>query len=162
AAAVAAGLEAPVTQMEIQCEALARYHLVQPVGRAHWPDGTVTTHYRFTHALYQQAAYARIGVGRRAQLHHRLGTRFEAAYACHGRASAAELAEPLARGQDARRAVLYLYQAAEHAARRYAPHEVTALLLRALALLREVPATPERTQQELDIQVVLGPALMAT
>ena len=38
------------------CEALVRYHLVQPVGLTQWPDGTVTTRYTFTHALYQQAA----------------------------------------------------------------------------------------------------------
>ena len=64
----------------------------QPVGLAHWPDGTVTTHYTFTHALYQQAAYERIRVVRRIQLHHRLGTRLEAAYGARAGEIAAELA----------------------------------------------------------------------
>jgi DNA-binding winged helix-turn-helix (wHTH) protein/predicted ATPase len=161
-AGVAAGLEASLAQMETQCEALARYDILQPVGLAHWPDGTVTTHYTFTHALYQQVAYERIGVGRRMQLHHRLGLRLEAAYGPRGREVAAELAAHFGRGQDARQAVHYLHQAAENAAQRYAPHEVTTLLNRALTLLRELPESPERAQQELDIQVTLGPAWMAT
>jgi DNA-binding winged helix-turn-helix (wHTH) protein/predicted ATPase len=161
-AAVAAGLETPMAQMETQCEALARYHILQPNELAHWPDGTVTTHYTFIHALYQQVAYERMGVGRRMQLHHRLGVRLEAAYGTRVREIAAELAEHFERGQDARRAVHYLHQAAENAAQRYAPHEVTTILTRALARLRELPETPERTQQELDIHVLLGPALMAT
>ena len=155
-AVMAAGLEAPMAQMETQCEALARYHILQPVGLAHLPDGTITTHYTFTHALYQQVAYERIGVGRRVQLHHRLGVRLEAAYGTLVHEIAAELAEHFGRGQDARRALRYLHQAAENAAQRYAPHEVTTLLTRALALLRELPETPERTQQELDIHVLLG------
>jgi predicted ATPase/DNA-binding winged helix-turn-helix (wHTH) protein len=161
-AGVAAGLEAPTAQIETQCETLARYHLVQQIGLAHWPDETVTTHYAFTHALYQQVAYERIGVGRRLQLHHRLGDRLEAAYGTRVREVAAELAAHFGRGQDAWRAVHYLHQAAENAAQRYAPHEVTTLLTRSLALLRELPESPERAQQELDIHVLLGPALMAT
>jgi predicted ATPase len=96
------------------------------------------------------------------QLHHRLGVRLEAAYGAQMRQIATELAEHFGRGQNARRAVRYLHQAAENAAQRYAPHEVATLLSRALALLRELPETPERAQQELDLHVLLGPALMAT
>jgi DNA-binding winged helix-turn-helix (wHTH) protein/predicted ATPase len=162
AAAVAAGLEAAVPQIEMQCDALVRWQLLRPGGLETWPDGTVAACYTFTHALYQQAAYERIGSGRRAQLHQRLGTRLEAAYGSHVRDIAAALAEHFGRGQDARRAVLYLHQAAENAAQRYAPHEVTALLTRALALLKGLPETPERIRQELDLQIAMGPALMAT
>jgi predicted ATPase len=161
-AAVAAGLEASTAQIEPPCEALARYQLVQPVGLAHWPDGTITTHYTFTHALYQQVAYARLGLGRRAHLHQQLALRLEAAYGPRAREIAVELAEHWVRGHDARRAVRYLHLAAENAAHRAAPQTVIALLTRALDLLRTLPETPERASQELALHVLLGPAWMAT
>ena len=56
----------------------------------------------------------------------------------------------------------YLHQAAENAARRSAQYEVIGLLTRALALLTQLPETSERLQQELDIQVALVPAWMAS
>ena len=161
-AAVAAGLEASTAQIEPQCEALARYQLVQPVGLAHWPDGTVTTHYTFTHALYQQVAYARLGLGRRTHLHQQLALRLEGAYGPRTREIAVELAEHWARSHDADRAIRYLHQAAENAARRAAPQTVIALLTRAVALLRTLPETPARASQELALHVLLGPAWMAT
>ena len=162
AAAVAAGLEAPTAQMETRCEALARYHLVQAVGLTHWPDGTVTTHYTFTHALYQQAAYERIGSGRRVQLHQRLGTRLAAAYGARAGEVAAELAVHFEHGRDYRRAVQYLQQAGENAIRRCANQEAIRLLSKGLELLTTLPDTPERSQQELMLQSTLGPALIAT
>jgi predicted ATPase len=161
-AAVAAGLAASTAQSETQCEALARYQLVQPVGLAHWPDGTITTHYTFTHALYQQVAYARLGLGRRVQLHHQIALRLEGAYGARAREIAGELAEHFRRSHDAPRAVRYLHQAAETAAHRAAPQVVIALLTRAVDLLRTLPETPARAQQELALYVLLGPALMAT
>ena len=85
------------------------------------------TRYEFTHALYQQVAYARLGPGHRGQLHQRLGVRLEAAYGPRAEEIAAELAEHFARGHDVRRAVHYLHQAAENAARRSAQHEAIGL-----------------------------------
>jgi predicted ATPase len=162
AAAVAAGLEAPAAQMETRCEALARYHVLQPVGLTQWPDGTVTTHYTFTHALYQQAAYERMGVIRRVQLHHRLGTRLEAAYGVRAGEIAAELAVHFEHGRDSRRAVQYLQQAGENALRRCANQEAIRLLTKGVELLTTLPDTPERSQPELILQTTLGPALIAT
>ena len=161
-AAVAAGLEAPADQMETWCEALTRYQVLQPVGLTQWPDGTVTTHYTFTHALYQQAAYERMGVVRRIQLHHRLGTRLEAAYGARAGEIAAELAMHFEHGRDYHRAVQYLQQAGENAMRRCANHEAIQLLTKGLELLTTLPDTPERSQQELILQTTLGPALIAT
>jgi hypothetical protein len=43
----------------------------------------------------------------------------------------------------------------------YAPTDAIVHLTRALTLLAELPATPERIQQELILQATLGPALMA-
>jgi predicted ATPase len=57
--------------------------------------------------------------------------------------------------------VRYFHQAAEKAAQRYAHREVTHLVTRALALLRQLPETPERAQHELDLHMTLGPVLAA-
>ena len=162
AAAVAAGLEAPAAQMETQCEALTRYQVLEPVGLTRWPEGMVTTHYTFTHALYQQAAYERLGVIRRIQLHHRLGTRLEAAYGAQASEIAAELAMHFEHGRDYHRAVQYLQQAGENAIRRCAHHEAIQLLTKGLELLITLPDTHERSRQELILQTTLGPVLIAT
>src|SRR5205807_5177460 len=106
--------------------------------------------------------YQRISAGRRARLHRLIGDREEAGYGERARDRAAELAMHFERGRDYPRAVQYLQQAAENAAQRHAHHEVTALVTKGLELLATLPETPARAQQELDFQLALGPALMAT
>ena len=53
-AAVAAGSQAPVEDVEVVCEGLAaQQHLLDEAGLGVWPDGTpVGGRYRFRHALY--------------------------------------------------------------------------------------------------------------
>ena len=148
AAAVAAGLEVDAEVVEERCEALVAQHLLRPLGVATWGNGTVAPRYAFRHALHQQVVYQGLGMSRAAQLHRRLGECLEDAYGAQAGEAAAELAEHFVRGQDARRAVRYLYQAAQNAAHRYAHHEVIALLTRALAFLRRLPETPARVDQE--------------
>ncbi|MGH7960379.1 MAG: AAA family ATPase, partial [Candidatus Binatia bacterium] len=51
AAAVAAGLGTDVWEVEEQCTGLVRRgRVLHPWGASEWPDGTVTTRYRFVHA----------------------------------------------------------------------------------------------------------------
>jgi predicted ATPase len=78
------------------------------------------------------------------------------------RERATELAVHFERGQDYRRAVRHLRQAADNVLRRYAYQEAITLLTRGLELLRFLPATPERTQQELALHMALGAPLIAT
>ena len=80
-AAVAAGSQAPVEEVEAVCDGLAaQQHLLDDVGLRVWPDGTRGGRYRFQHALYQQVLYDQIGTARRMQLHRRIGERLEAGY----------------------------------------------------------------------------------
>jgi predicted ATPase len=163
AAVVATGLPDTVVAVEELCEGLVRrQHWLRPAGVAEWPDGTVAARYRFTHWLYQHVAYQRLGTARRIQLHQRLGVRVETAYGGRPGEIAAELAVHFERGRDYRRAVQYLQQAAETALRRYAYPEAIARLTKGLELLSILPESPERTRQELELQLTLGPALMAT
>ncbi len=100
--------------------------------------------------------------GRRLRLHRRIGAREETGYGEQTRAHAAELAMHFERAQDTARAVRYLQQAADNAMQRYACQEAGDYLRRGLALLTALPETPARVQQELDLQLALGPALIAT
>jgi predicted ATPase len=130
-------------------------------GLAEWPDGTVSGCYGFRHALYQEVVYQRLGVGQQARWHRVVGARLEQAYGVRTQEVAAELALHFQRGHDVQRSVQYLGQAADNAAQRHAPHEVSELLTTALAALQTLPKTAERAQQELTLQLALGPALMA-
>ena len=60
------------------------------------------------------------------------------------------------------RAVQYLQQAGENAVRRSAHQEAISHLTKGLELLKTLPDTPERTQQELTLQLALGLPLIAT
>lgn len=162
-ATVAAGLAHTVDAVETCCAALARKgQFVHAMGVETWPDATIATRYGFLHTLYQEVLYERLAAGRRLRLHQRIGLHKEGAYGARAADIAAELAMHFVRGQDAPRAIQYLRQVAETAARRYAHHEVIAALSRALTLLAALPSTPEHLRQELEIQMALGPALMAS
>jgi len=162
-AALAASVEAAEETVETQCAGLAqRGQFLQAHGVEEWPDGTVTGRYGFRHTLYQQVLYARVPVARRLRWHRQIGRRLEAGYGAQAGTRAAELAMHFERGRDTPRAVQYLGQAAENAAQRQAPHEVIALLTTGLGLLATLPATPARAQQEMAMQLALGPALSAT
>jgi DNA-binding winged helix-turn-helix (wHTH) protein/predicted ATPase len=162
AAAVAASLGEASEVIDARCAALARQgQFVQAHGTEVWPDGTVAGRYRFGHALYQDVIYARVPLGRRAYLHRQIGWRLEAGYGPQASEIAAELAMHFLHGHDNVRAVQYLQQAGANAMRRWAHQEAMAYLTRGLELLETQPDTPGRAQQELDLQLALGPALMA-
>ena len=162
-ASVAAGLQRADDTIEAVCERLARRGLfLEERELATWPDGTVSGRYGFRHGLYQDVLYQGLAPGWRARLHQQIGERQERGHGEHAREAAAELAMHFERGQDFARAVRYLQQAAENAARRYAYQEVIALVTKGLELLATLPESPARAQQELDLLLALGPAWRAT
>jgi predicted ATPase len=163
AAAVAAGVEMEVEEVEERCAGLARCgQFLQASGSESWPDGTVAGCYTFRHALYQQVVYAQLPATRRRRLHRRIGERVEAGYGAAAGDRAAELALHFERGGDDGRAVAFRRQAAANALGRWAYQEVIEHLTRGLEVLQQLPDTPELLQQELDIQTMLGRALMVT
>ena len=162
AAAVAAGVAAEA-QVEERCTELTRrQHFLASRGTSEWPDGTVTARYSFLHALYQEVWYERVTGRRRINLHRCIGVRLEAGYGTQAGEVAVELAVHFEVGREYQRAVQYLGQAAQRALSRRAYHEAIDHLTRGLALLKTLPDTPERAQQEFDLQLALGPVLMAT
>ena len=124
AAAVAAGADAPLTDVEERCAALAgKMSFLQDAGDDEWPDGTVSARFRFRHALYREAVYARLTAARRSGLHNRIGMRQEAAYGDNANEIASELARHFEQGRNFKRALQYREQAARNALRRSAPRE---------------------------------------
>jgi predicted ATPase len=164
AAAVAAALGLSVDCVERVCEGLVRREqLIAAQGLVDWPDGTLSESYAFRHGLYQEVLYRRIGGGRRIRLHRAIGERLEAGHGAEeAEALAVELAEHFEQGRDDRRAVRYHRLAGETALRRYAAQAARAHLSRGLELLSRWPQDTERAQEELQLQVAIGVALIAT
>jgi predicted ATPase/DNA-binding winged helix-turn-helix (wHTH) protein len=162
-AAVVAGSKREAEAVEEICEELAwQGHFLQEEGVEEWPDGTLSGRYQFRHALYQSVLYERVAVARQVRLHRQIGEQEEQAYGDRTREIAVELAAHFERGRDYRRAVRYLQQAGENALRRSAPQEAILLLTKGLEVLKRLPETPDRLQQELTLQITLGAPLIAT
>jgi DNA-binding winged helix-turn-helix (wHTH) protein/tetratricopeptide (TPR) repeat protein len=148
---------------EERCAALARHgRFLRPTGAVAWPDGTVSSGFRFAHDLHRTVLYDRIPAGRRARLHAAVAGRLERAYGPAAAAHAAELATHFLEGRDHPRAVGYLQAAAAQALGRSAPREAIQHLEALLEALPGLPDGPERDQAELAAQLSLGPALITT
>jgi DNA-binding winged helix-turn-helix (wHTH) protein/predicted ATPase len=163
AAAVAAGTEAPVEQVEEWCDGLVkRGQFLQAEEPRALPDGTLCGSYHFLHALQQAVLYERIPSMRRLRLHRRVGDGQEHIYGARAREIASELAVHFAQGQVYAKAIHYHHQAGKNAVRRSAHQEAIAHLQRGLELLQMLPTTPERDEQELRLRLALVESLRAT
>jgi predicted ATPase len=118
--------------------------------------------YLFKHALIQDAAYASLLKSTRQWVHQQIAqvleTRFPEVVETQPELVAHHCTEA---GQDAT-AISYWQRAGQRAIERSAHVEAIAHLGQGLAVLTPLPETPERLQQELDLQIALGPALIAT
>ncbi|NOT55683.1 MAG: AAA family ATPase, partial [Deltaproteobacteria bacterium] len=161
-AAVAAGAEVPVEQVEEWCEELVkRGQFLQAREPRTLPDGTLCGSYGFQHALQQAVLYERLPNLRRIRLHRRVGDSEEQRYGTRSHEIAAELAAHFERGGDLPRAVSYRQHAGHNALRQHGYQEAISHFKRGLDLLATFPDTPERRQQELALQVALGSPLQA-
>jgi tetratricopeptide (TPR) repeat protein len=163
AAAVAAGADAVLTQVEATCAALAsRMSFLQDAGDDEWPDGTVSARFRFRHALYREAVYARLTAARRSGLHNSIGERQEIAYGDRANEIASELARHFEQGRNFQRALRYREQAARNALRRSAPREAIEHLSAGLGILDRLAQGHERLEHELQLRLATGAALQST
>jgi len=121
AAAIAAALGHPVSEIEACCTRLSRRErFVNKQGSTTWPDRPVTATFRFHHALYQDVIYDRIPDNHRIELHRRIAEREETAYGERVAEIAAELAHHYSRSNKAEKAVEYLGRDAQRAVSRSA------------------------------------------
>src|SRR5439155_16154226 len=94
-------------------------------------------------------------------LHERTAQAIEALFGARIEEHCNELAHHFSRSGNVPKAVEYLHCAGRQAVQRSADAEAVIHLTTALALLGTLPDTPERAQQELALQITLGPAWMA-
>ena len=161
-AGVAAALGAPPAEVEGRCAELVRCgHFLTAREPVSPPDGDMTAHFGFRHALYQEVLYARMSATRRVQLHRTIGVQLERDHGDRAGEIAAELATHFDLGGDAARAVRYLQHAGRHALANSAHHEAIRHFTRALDLLPMLAENRARTEREVALLLGLGPAWMA-
>ncbi len=118
--------------------------------------------YVFKHALIQDAAYQSLLKSTRQQHHQRIARVLEHLFSDTAATQPEVLAHHYTEAGLSAQALPYWQQAGQHALQRSAPAEAIAHLTQGLAVLTTLPETPERLQQELDLQVALGTALRTT
>jgi TOMM system kinase/cyclase fusion protein len=118
--------------------------------------------YRFKHALIQDAAYQSLLKSTRQQYHQRIAQVLEAQFPETVTTQPELLAHHYTEAGLIAQAIPYWQQAGQRALERSAHLEAVAHLTQGLEVLATLPDTPERAQQELDLQTTLGPALMVT
>jgi predicted ATPase len=118
--------------------------------------------YLFKHALTQEVAYGTVLQERRKALHEKTAQAIEALFHSRLEDHYSELAHHYSRSGNTQKAVEYLQLAGQQAVQRSAYAEAINHLTTALELLQTLPDAPERTQQELVLQIALGVPLRAT
>ncbi|WNC94978.1 adenylate/guanylate cyclase domain-containing protein [Paraburkholderia sp. FT54] len=117
--------------------------------------------YAFKHALTQEVAGNSMLTERRGVLHERTAQAIEALFHSRLKDYLNELAHHYSLSGNVPKAVEYLRRAGQQAFQRSANAEAIRQLGMALELLGRLPDTPERSDQELALQLAIGPALMA-
>ncbi len=160
---VSAALDRDPAEVEERLDELERvYTFVNRRDEHEYPDGTLTTRYRFVHVLYQNALYASLSVSRKVQFSKAVGEALLRVQRGVPGPVAAELGFLFEAAREPDRASEYFAIAARNAARVFAVHEASVLARRGLALLAKVEESPDRQNRELSLQSVLGTSLAAT
>jgi predicted ATPase len=117
--------------------------------------------YIFKHALTHEVAYNSLLGERRQTLHERAGQAIEDLFGGRLDEHLSELAHHYGHSRNTEKAIEYSRLAGERAVKLSANVEAISHLSRGLELLKTLPDTPRRTQQELALQVALGVPLRA-
>src|SRR5262249_5654477 len=118
--------------------------------------------YTFKHALIQDTAYQSLLRSTRQQYHQRLAQVLEGQFPETAELQPELLAYHYTEAGCTAQAIAFWQRAGQQARQRSANLEAVQHLTTALALLAALPETPARVQQELDLQLALGPALSVT
>jgi TOMM system kinase/cyclase fusion protein len=116
--------------------------------------------YRFKHALIQDAAYQSLLRSTRQQYHQRIAQMLEAHFPAMAATQPEVLAHHYTEAGFLAQAIPYWQRAGQRAVERSANLEAIGHLTKGLDVLARLPETSERTQQELALRTILGPALI--
>jgi predicted ATPase len=118
--------------------------------------------YLFKHALIQDTAYHSLLKSTRQQYHQRIARVLEERFRETKETQPELLAHHYTEAGLIAQAIPYWRKAGQRASQRSANIEAIAHLTKGLELLRPLPDTPERTQQELELQLALAGPLVTT
>jgi predicted ATPase len=118
--------------------------------------------YMFKHALIQDAAYDSLLKKKRRQVHERLAEVLAEHYPELGTTQPELLAHHFAAAGAGDKAGVYYQRAGDRASERSANREAITHLSKGLEILASLPNTPERSHQELTLELALGSPLIAT
>jgi class 3 adenylate cyclase/tetratricopeptide (TPR) repeat protein len=116
----------------------------------------------FRHALFQEVAYGSLLRRQRRELHGQIARLAEEEFAGTALAESQSLARHYEAAGEIELAVHHLSRAGSRANQRSALKESIAYLERALELLKDLEASPERDELELEVRMAIGAPLQAT
>jgi tetratricopeptide (TPR) repeat protein len=149
-----------VAEVEDRLAVLERLHrFVGSTGETDFPDGTVSSHYRFVHVLYQNAFYDALSPARRRTLSMKIAQALEQHSGSEAARIAAQLAMLYEAAREFRQSSHYFLLAARSAARLCAHQEAAKLARRGLEQLKSLPEDAERMKRELALQNALAYSL---
>ena len=148
----------PIAEEDLQraLRSLADAELLYVRGIA--PEAT----YQFKHALIWDTAYEALLKSRRKDLHRLVARTIDQQFAAFKETQPELLAHHYTEAGLTEQAIPYWQKAAQRASQHSAHLEAINHLTKELELLDTLPDIPERAQQELMLQITLGPALQAT
>ena len=149
-----AGMDDPPLQAALDRLADADILLVQGLP----PDAD----YRFKHALIQDAAYENLLKSRRQALHRRVGETLRDKFAGTAAAEPELLAHHFTQAGMTEAAIEWWGKAGQRSLERSALVEAVEQLQKGLALVANLSEGVTRMQHELDLQIALGKAMIAT
>src|SRR5262249_23144980 len=118
--------------------------------------------YTFKHTLVRDAAYAGLLKSRRVYLHAAIANALEQQFPEIAQTQPETLAHHLTEAGLIGKAIEYWLRAGKNAALRSANLEAIAHLRRGIEGTGGLPASQDRDRSELDLQLILGPCLIAT
>jgi predicted ATPase len=149
---------APMPQQQVD-DALSQLVSAELIFRRGMPPDA---EYTFKHALVQDAAYSTLLRSRRQQIHARIVQVLESRFPEITAAQPVLLAHHSDQAGFIEKAIGYRNQAGSQAIRQSTMAEAVVQLTQALLLAEALPASGERDRLELDAQVALGTAFIAT
>ena len=117
--------------------------------------------YRFRHILFQQYLYDQVIEAEKTLLHGKIARALERQYSDQQENVALQVARHFEAARLPLEAARYYRLAGRRAMRLFAPAEAMALYGHGLALLQDVPGSPERTEEEMMLQMAMSTPLLA-
>jgi len=137
-----------------------RHHLVSAKGIRRM-DGQRLSIYTFQHILFQRYLYNSLDEVERSHLHEEVGTALETLYGEQSEEIAVHLVRHFQEAGLVAKAIDYLHKAGNKAVKLSANEEAISHFSKGLELLKTLPDSPERIQQELTLLLALGSPLLA-